>query len=40
MLSYDVFLRFTKVKRGSAILEYVSIAERVVEYKKQKTITL
>lgn len=40
MLSYHVFLRFTKVKRGSAILEYASIAERVVDDKKQKIITL
>jgi transposase len=35
-----MFLRFTKVKRGSAVLEYASIAERVVENHKQKTITV
>ena len=40
MLSYHVFLRFTKGKRGSVILEYASIAERVVDDKKQKIITL
>ncbi len=35
-----MFLRFTKVKRGSAVLEYASIAERLVEDRKQKTSTL
>ena len=35
-----MFLSFTKVKRGSAVLEYASIAERLVEDKKQKTSTL
>ena len=39
-LFYSVFLRFTKVKRGSAVLEYSSIAERLIEDKKQKTSTL
>jgi transposase len=40
MRFYLVFLRFTKVKRGSAVLEYASIAERLVEDKKQKTTTV
>jgi hypothetical protein len=35
-----MFLRFTRVRRGSAVLEYASIAERVVEDNKQKTITV
>ena len=35
-----MFLRFTRVKRGSAVLEYASIAERVVEDNKQKTLTV
>jgi hypothetical protein len=35
-----VFLRYTKVRRGSAILEYASIAERTIENDKQKTKTL
>ena len=35
-----VFLRFTKVKRGSAVLEYASIAERVVEDHRQETTTV
>ena len=35
-----VFLRFTKVRRGSAVLEYASIAERLVEDHRQKTITV
>ncbi len=35
-----VFLRYTKVRRGSAMLEYASIAERKVEDRKQKTNTL
>ena len=35
-----VFLRFTKVRRGSAVLEYASIAERVVENHRQKTTTV
>ena len=35
-----MFLRFTKVRRGSAILEYASIAEREIVDKKQKTTTV
>ena len=35
-----MFLRYTKVRRGSARLEYASIAERVIENNKQKTRTL
>ena len=35
-----VFLRITRVRRGSATLEYASIAERKIEDNKQKTITL
>ena len=35
-----MFLRITRVKRGSATLEYASIAERKIEDSKQKTITL
>ena len=35
-----MFLRFTKVRRGSAVLEYASIAERTVENNKQKTTTV
>ncbi len=35
-----MFLRFTKVKRGSALLEYASIAERIIEDNKQKTRTV
>ena len=35
-----MFLRFTKVRRGSAILEYASIAERTMVDNKQKTTTV
>ena len=35
-----MFLRYTKVRRGSAVLEYASIAERTIENDKQKTKTL
>ena len=35
-----VFLGITRVKRGSATLEYASIAERKIEDNKQKTVTL
>ena len=35
-----VFLGITRVKRGSATLEYASIAERKIEGGKKKTITL
>ncbi len=35
-----MFLRITRVRRGSAILEYASIAERKIEDSKQKTITV
>ena len=35
-----MFLRFTRVRRGSAVLEYASIAERMVEDHRQKTITV
>ena len=35
-----MFLRYTKVRRGSAVLEYVSIAERTIENGRQKTKTL
>ena len=35
-----MFLRFTKVRRGSAILEYASIAEREIVNNKQKTTTV
>ena len=40
MLPYHAFTGFTNVKSGSDVLEYASITERVVEVKKQKTITL
>ncbi|MGC8562171.1 MAG: hypothetical protein ACP5NO_03105 [Thermoplasmata archaeon] len=36
----NMFLRITRVKRGSAILECASIAERKIEDGKQKTVTL
>ena len=36
----SVFLRITRVKRGSVTLEYASIVERKIEDGKQKTITL
>ena len=35
-----MFLRYTKVRRGSAVLEYASIAERTIENGRQKTKTL
>lgn len=35
-----MFLRITKVRRGSAVLEYASIAERLVVDHVQKTVTL
>ena len=39
-IDFSVFLRFTKVRRGSAILEYASIAERTMVDNKQKTTTV
>ncbi|MCW6169525.1 MAG: hypothetical protein LVQ94_07175 [Thermoplasmatales archaeon] len=38
--SSSVFLRYTKVRPGSAALEYASIAERAIENDRHKTKTL
>ena len=35
-----MFLRITRVRRGSAVLEYASIAERLVVDHRQKTVTV
>ena len=40
LLYHSVFLRYTKVRRGSAVLEYASIAERTIVDNKQKTTTV